>query len=298
MSIEQTTNQVNAIKLYVRTDRMGSTITSYIPQIIYAVHHGLYIDYTPEQMRYAADTIYGKVLQEYINVHNQRIGGKPQIMDHKQWLSPDEWAVIASEAVLAVKQDIGSYFRSKILPEIRPRLLALAEQAGFTAGIPFNLDKVILVHLRLEDVAHLPSCNREAECKFFYNQLDKGVPCTDPILPDVNVVCQRPIEPSKIMSIIDQAKTEYPDHEVYLVCSPHNRVQAMYPRIMTGNDQLDLWLMANAHVLITSISTYSLMAVYYSCRSDQRVYMALWNHPAAAGFGHPQLDQSKLNYFY
>jgi hypothetical protein len=280
---------------------MGSTITSYIPQIIYAVHHDYYIDHVPSMMRYT-DTrnIYGRVLLEYIESHNASIGGKPSELIYKEWLDPDNMPVIVSEAVIAIKQDIGSYFRSKILPQIRPNLLAYANAEGFTQGIPFNLDKAIIVHLRLEDVAHLPPCDRQGECRFFYNQLDKGIPCSDPIPSDgsLQVVCQRPIEPNKILKMIDTAKTAFPDHDVYLVCSPLSQIHAPFPRIMTGNDQHDLWLMANAHVLITSISTYSLMAVYYSCRDDQQVYMPLWNHVAAAGFGYEPFDKSRLHYVY
>mgnify|MGYP001473946148 CR=1 FL=1 len=144
------------IELYGSSDRIGGNIIDMIAQLTYARKTFNVIHYNKDRLRvynsYNQEynkTIFMEILFDLIDKHNTLI-----TQGNTEWTdlaAPSHFEVL-TKTLLTLEVDIVSYFKSNKLytDEIRSSFLEKGKAKGY--DIPFNPNKTILVHLRMEDV--------------------------------------------------------------------------------------------------------------------------------------------------
>ena len=203
------------------------------------------------------------------------------------------------------EQDVISYYNKNFKKSFYDILLKEAKLKGFT--LPWKDNKnIICIHIRLEDIVKYNPINRGLcdvsdrpdydgrgsfnyiknliENKKFseYNRIESNKHSLD---------TQAPIDPNKLIALIEKFQKEYPEKEIYIV-TYCKIIPLWLDEIIKkykihifhkNNEDYDLWLMIHSDILVLAKSNYSIMAGIY--HQGSRVYYPYWGTIASLGLG-------------
>jgi hypothetical protein len=142
--------------LFDRPDRLGANITNYLAQILYAYNNKYIIKFKKEKEEYRYyNSIFVKTLFNYIEKYNDEL--KINIINDQYdneyfFTNVDDYITTTSDVLKNIKFDFITFFYNNIYNDIKPDFTKLS----LSYNIPFDINKTILVHLRLDDVANRP----------------------------------------------------------------------------------------------------------------------------------------------
>lgn len=289
------------IYLFDRGDRLGSNITNYIAQILYAYKHCYIIKFMKKKSEYKYyNSIFVKTLFDYIDKHNEELY-KINIQDENivRFEDEEDWIFVTSFTLQKLKTDLITYFHRNIYNTIQDNFTNLS----FKYNIPFDINKTILVHLRLDDVVN----NRfnyhndydGSICSEYYKRkISNNKTCKVEFYHRINN--QAPLSKDKIDTIINKAKKEFPGYKVLLLTSPISDTSFLdYDFIKSKDESFDLFLLTMCNVTILSRSTYALSSVFFN-KNKVKTYIPLWGHFVCTGLNtiYDKNDKNKIEYFY
>jgi hypothetical protein len=306
------------IILNSRPDRLGSNLTWYIMQIVYAHYKKYFIHYHNDSP--FSSSLFVQAMIDYIEKYNYNLGETLGNHDHlftesfieesqQDW--PGNNMIVCNE----IKSDLLSYFKKHIYPEFS-KLLALRATRSDTVYrnvvvIPFN--KTIAVHLRLDDVVERRDYNGIFSSQYYREKIESGKINID--LEDERLFfkrkgidiqgwnreyneydCQAPLPEHKVEFYIQMAKKKYPNHQVLLVTSPNSKTTLPYKVIQSPNTDTDLLILSKADVLICSKSLFCFTSVYFSKASE--IFLPMWGHVAGTGLTSYYDNNTNITYIY
>jgi hypothetical protein len=261
-----------------RGDRLGSHITWYISSIIYAVINNYHIVYVKERHNYGCyGSIFITYLFEYIDAYNLSKGERPK--ENKLYENEinrlEDYISNIYETLICMKCDYMTYFKEHIFKNDSEKLNKLAFEKNFI--IPFNSDKTILIHLRLDDVKDFEIYDSTNISEKFKLMIDND--CEFNKLP--HTIGQSPLNEDKIKGIVENILTEHNDYEVLVVTSPNSTHSLPYKTICNSDPDYDLYLLSRCKILIGSRSTFSFAALLFG--EHDKIYYPLWDHAVTYG---------------
>ena len=283
------------IILFDRPDRLGSNITNYLAQIICAHKLKMIIKFTDndkEKYMYY-HSIFIQILFKFIDEHNKKMLQENIIDDNLVYfISPEDYFLTISVAIEIIKNDYVSYFKNFIYNDID--ILDIKNKYNI---IPFDINKTILVHLRLDDTAHYKDYDGSICSNYYKEKINNNKTC---YYTNNNNNFQAPLSKLKIENIIAKAKEKYIDYEVILLTSPCSDTSDFsYKTIKNDDESYDLYLLSLCKVVILSRSTFSISSLFFN-NDKEKVYIPLWGHTAILGFDtiYDNNDKSIYEYFY
>lgn len=291
------------IELFGSSDRLGGNLVDMISQILYAVKNKLYIKYNKDYLKvfgsynqYYNTSIFVSTLFDIIDKHNNTILN-PLFSEYIELYAPSHYEVL-SRSLLNIEQDLFSYFKQNIYKEnIKQSFFDKGKNKNYK--IPFNPEKTILVHHRLEDVRDRPDYDGSICANFIRNKIENG---TIPTHEDLSLNdpppaghMQAPLSLSKIVNVVDEILKINPDHEVVMITSPNENISNVPYKCISSQDEFyDLFLLCNSKKLVLSRSNYALSSIFFGI--SEEVHIPLWG--AVPSFGlYTKYDKSKFHYF-
>ena len=282
------------ITLFDRTDRLGSNLCTYIPQILFAHKNNFIIKYYKNKSDYSYnDSIYVITLFNYIDRHNEKLYIL-NILDDIEIIFPyrDDLMNVTTTALKDIKTDFVTYFINNIYNDIKSDF----ENLTNNFIVPFDVNKTILVHLRLGDVILIKDFNGFESSELYKRKILNNEDC----YTNCRSECQSIFSKEKIETIINKAKEEFKDHKVILITEPGSDTSFLNYEVITNNNiDLDFYLMTMCKVIILSRSTYAFSSLFYN-NNKQKIYAPLWSVTVCCGCDtiYDKIDKSKIEYFY
>lgn len=305
------------IILNSRTDRLGSNITWYIMQLIYAHYKNYFIHYHGSPFH---SSLFVKAMVKYIDKYNYELGEKLGDHDHLYTEffieeSQQDWPGNNMKVCLQLQCDMLTYFRKHIYSDLANILSELTSECSSVmshlVSIPFN--QTIAVHLRLDDVVNRSCYNGVYSSEYYRQRLNNGDVNID--LEDereffmkrgINIPgwgrdynpydCQAPISDSLIMHYINMAQKKYPNHEVIIVTSPSSNTKLPFKVIKSQDMDIDLLILSKADVLICSKSLFCFTSVYFNNATE--IFLPMWGHIAGTGLTSKYDKTENITYLY
>jgi hypothetical protein len=277
------------ITLFHRGDRLGANITTYIVQIIYAIKHHLYINYSRDELNYN-QSIFVKALFDFIDKHNRYL---TKDGDRVVWNNTGDWVYTVSNVTKDIKCDLVSFFREHVFSSIQINFYSFAIQAGYS--IPFDCKKTILIHLRLDDVSGTSDYDGRVCANYYKAKIEANEVCICECLENNKYNQQAPIMSYKLEEQIKKIRTVYKDHQVRIITSPGSTTDLPYECIRSQDASYDLFLLSMCDIIILSRSTYALSALFFGNYTE--AYVPLWGHAVCTGL-YTKYDRTNLTYFY
>jgi hypothetical protein len=283
-----------------RGDRLGANIINYIAQILYAYNNKYIIKFSKEKENYRYyNSMFVKTLFNYIEYYNEElrknvININDPCEEKCVFTNVCDYINSISIVLKNIKSDYITFFNNNIYNNIKSDFLNLYS----LTNIPFDVNKTILVHLRLEDVANKPDYDGSICSNYYKNKIKNNEDCILEFYDTINN--QAPLSKIKLDNIINKAKTEFPDYKVILITSPGSDTSFLNYEVIKSNDEnLDLYFLTMCNVTILSRSTYALSSMFFN---DKKVktYIPLWGHFVCCGLDtiYDKNDMSKIEYFY
>ncbi len=305
------------IILNSRTDRLGSNITWYIMQLIYAHYKNYFVHYHDSPFH---SSLFVKAMIKYIDKYNYELGEKLGDHDHLYTEffieeSQQDWPGNNMKVCLQLQCDMLTYFRKHIYSDLANILSELTTECSPVmsqlVSIPFN--QTIAVHLRLDDVVNRACYNGVYSSEYYRQRLNSGDVVID--LEDereffmrrgINIPgwgrdynpydCQAPIADSLIMHYINMAQKKYPNHEVIIVTSPSSNTKLPFKVIKSQDMDIDLLILSKADVLICSKSLFCFTSVYFNSATE--IFLPMWGHIAGTGLTSKYDKTKNITYLY
>lgn len=264
------------IKLTDRYDRLGSNITWYISTILTAFKNNYKISFVKPKPEYRFyDSIFVKLLFNVIDDYNAK-HFENTTYEYKLITEESDYFKKMIYNVMDIKCDLMTAFKSDVfIQKFRDNFNELAKSKKYS--IPYNTEKTIVVHLRLDDRSHrfVNYNTRKQSSINFKNIIDND---------DINYKWpgsqgQSAIKEYELIPIINKALDNYKDYEVFVITNgPH---KLPYKTICSSDENYDLFLLANSTVLIGSMSTFCFSAMLFG--NHKTVYYPLWDHGSMWG---------------
>lgn len=262
-----------------RHDRQGANTTQKLAEWMAGEARGLVVLRNPDSVLRFVDALMMAPIRQLVTAIPEGIC-RPEWTDCSHG---KHGAEIISRAVLTLKRDTISSVRERIGTVSRAVIESEAEKRGLTSHCPWTPDDpVIAVHLRLEDVAHLPTDFRTTTAaRLARRNMDRGFTYVPP--PD-GFDCQSPIDADVLLRVIGRIRESHPDDRLafnlHLILMPgfaHQIPEALV-REATGVHEMEedeaVWAMINAQILVLSKSTFSLGAAMFHRGAE--VWYPLW----------------------
>jgi len=261
------------ILLYDRPDRLGANITNYMAQILYAYHNKYYIKIEGD-LKYNT-TPFVKALFNFIEEYNKDKKHNFRIV----YGNTHCYTGLIGQTTQTINSDYFTYFKR------------LNIKLDVNYPIPFDVSKTILIHLRLDDVAHCSDYNGSICTNFYKNKVENKEYCFYTQPEGCNR--QAPLSDSKIISILNEINQ--PDYTVKIITTPNSIVTLPYEVITTNDESHDLYLLTKCKIVILSRSTFSLSSLFFG--DHQTVYIPSWGHSVCLGLN-TKFDKTNFKYFY
>lgn len=295
------------IVLFDRNDRLGGNLLIYIAQVIFAHKNRYFITFKDERRENYKyhNTIFVSLVFKYIDHYNETLHQEGIIDDGTlyRFKDPADFINIVSIVVQNIESDLISYFQTHIFPHIHSEFETITN--NFAEKITFDINKTILVHLRLDDVSNLSDYNGATCSNYYKSKMFKKEKC---VMEFYGIEygdwanCQAPLSKEKITRIINQARAKYPDHKVILLTSPNSDTSFLnYDVIKNDDPSFDLFLLAKSSVSIFSRSIFALSTLLLNdIHNKKQIYIPLWGHFVCCGLDtiYDKIDKSKVTYFY
>lgn len=289
--IKEKQNTNGTIVLKSRNDRLGSNLIIILSQLIFAHKHNLYIK---NNLTKFPNSIFIKSILEYCNEYNLKKEESLSMKNLNQLLYIDT----LRETLKSLRIDFLSYIKNnQIYSRLRYHFEQIAKRRKYT--LPFDPEKTICIHLRLEDSKNKPDYNSRVCSNYYKQKINNNIwdytcdSCCRTIGPRFNT--QAPLSNSKLIPIINKLKEQNPGYNVVIITSPNEKVSLPYPVISSVDPNYDLYLLCNAKVLVLSRSNFAMAALFFGIATE--IYAPQWVHLTCLRFG-TKYDNSKLNYFY
>jgi len=286
--------------LFDKPDRLGANITNYLAQILYAYNNKYIIKFkkNKEEYRYY-NSIFVKTLfnyiENYIEKYNEELKKNDQYENEYFFTNIDDYITTTSDVLRNIKLDFITYFYNNIYNDIKSDF----KKISLSYNVPFDINKTILVHLRLDDVANRPDYDGSICSNYYKNKIKNNENCVCEFYHAINN--QAPLSKQKMDYIINKAKNEFTDYKVILITSPTSDTSFLnydYEVIKSNDENLDLFLLTMCKVVILSRSTFALSSMFFN---DNKIksYIPLWGHFVCTGLDtiYDKNDISKIEYF-
>ena len=281
-NVSTTTKMIRNIK-YINLidmgdrDRLGSQLNWYICSVLVAMKNNYEIRFKKPKTEYDYfHSMFVESLFCFIDDYNATNFGNTSDDEAELIVEDGNFFRKMVKSVIDIKSDFLTAFRERVYTQkFKDIFLTLAKRRNYV--IPFDTEKTIVVHLRLDDVKHR-FINDETRKKF--STIYKTIIDND----DVNYTYpgwagQSALSEDKIKEIIEKVLTIYKDHEVVVITNGQHTLP--YKTINSNDESYDLFLLANANVLIGSMSTFSFMGIMFGNHAS--VYYPLWEHVVCWG---------------
>jgi hypothetical protein len=266
---------IHFINLLDDTDRLGSNLARYISVILVAIKHNYKINFVKPKHEYSCyDSIFVEALFNFVDHYNNKFGNAEE--EENTLITNSEFFQKMIKSVIYIQSDFISAFKEHIFTEkFKENLSELAERKNYF--VPYNVEKTIVVHLRLDDVRdkYIDS-NRRCNCSMnFRNIIDND---------DINYTFpgwagQSAMREEEIGMVIDKALSIYNEYDVIIITNGEHTLP--YKTIHSNDYSYDFYLLCNSKVLIGSMSTFSLASMFFG--NHNKVYYPLWDHAVFFG---------------
>ena len=286
------------IVLFDREDRLGSNLLNYFAQILYAHKNKLFIKFKNNSKNdYSFNhSIFVKILFNYIDKYNEQLSCE-EIADDTlfEFDNQNDLVYMLSFTLRDIQNDYINYFNNFIYDDIKSDMLNVR---NVYSEIPFDVNKTILVHLRLDDMAHWKDYDGSICSNYYKNRIKNREDCHHSNYGGGN--SQSPLSKEKIQAVIDRAKLKFTDYKVLLITSPKSDTSFFnYDVIKSHDESYDLYLLSLCKVVILSRSNYAISSLFFNNEKDM-VYLPLWGHAVCNGFDtiYDNNEISNYEYFY
>ena len=135
-----------------------------------------------------------------------------------------------------------------------------------------------------------------AICSRYYKLLiENNKPCNNKFYEYVNN--HSPLSKAKIMTMITDAKTEYPNDKLYMVTSPISVTDFNDCEIISNHDvDKDLFILCNSKKSILSRSMYALSSLFFSPVKEY-CYLPSWGFFVTCGLN-TKYDNNAFKFIY
>lgn len=286
------------LNLFDRGDRLGANIINYIAQILYAYNKNYFLLFNKKKEVYQYyNSFFVKTLFNYIEKYNNELEKNGIIKGDTQafFINNQDFITTMSSVLKTIKLDYISFFNKYIYNDIKNDFSNLIS----AYDIPFDVNKTILVHLRLDDVSSRPDYNGSICSDYYKNKIKNNEECHCEFYETMNH--QAPLSKTKMDDIINKAKNEFPTYKVILITSPTSDTSYLnysYEVIKSDDANYDLFLLTMCNVVILSRSTFSLSCMFFNNKKI-KTYIPLWGHIVCTGLDtiYDQNDKLKIEYF-
>ena len=296
-NVEET---INCIFLYDRNDRLGANITWYISTILFAIKYKFPIHLVKELSTYKyANSIFVESLFSACGAYNEKNFGtnyKNIVHFKKSFLKEDtEWFKKIIKNLINIKCDYITAFKNDVFTQkVKENFNELAKSRNYV--LPYDREKTIVVHLRLDDRAHqlVDSDTRKKLCKDIANIIDSDTINFDNIDDTkLNIIGQSAISETEIQSVINSVLSIYKDYEVIIVTNGKHNLP--YKTINSSDENYDLFLLSQSKILIGSMSTFSFSAILFG--NHEAVFYPMWDHLVCYGLT-TKYDKTKMMHYF
>jgi hypothetical protein len=286
------------IVLFHRYDRLGCNLINYIAQIIYAHHHGYYIKFIDNKYNYPKypNSRYYQILLNYINnvlnIKNDtqncyNLGFDDEILYN---CNKYDIQLFCGFVTQAIKCDLLSYFHKHIYND-----LDFKDLNEFYHDVSYDFNNSIFCHLRLDDVAHKTDYDGAICSRYYRLLLENNKTCYNKFYDFVNN--HSPLSKEKIMTMITDAKNEYPNDKLYMVTSPISDTDFNDYEIISNVDtDKDLFILCNSKKSILSRSMYALTSLFFS-QPKEYCYLPSWGFFVTCGLN-TKYDNNAFKFVY
>lgn len=269
------------IILESRPDRLGSNITMYISQMLYAQHYGYYIKYDKTKLNYTKSPFVDYLLR-CIDIYNSKLDGQPT--EYASFLQGD-WSQQIGGVTRLIQSDYISKFKDLYIGPVN--------NISPEYNLPYDPALSIVVHMRLDDVYHLQEINGSISANYYREVLNNDLP----IIHENSPTCpnhQSPLSVNTIQKRIQILQEKYPGREVILVTNPGAKVDLPYRIICSADESYDLYLLCSAEVLLLSRSNFALSSLFFGAHTE--VHVPLIGFLVMFGLS-TKFDRSRYVYF-
>ena len=272
------------IVLFHRYDRLGCNLINYIAQIIYAHHHGYYIKFIDNKYNYPKypNSRYYQILLNYINnvlnIKNDtqncyNLGSDDEILYN---CNKYDIQLFCGFVTQAIKCDLLSYFHKYIYND-----LDFKDLNEFYHDVSYDFNNSIFCHLRLDDVAHKTDYDGAICSRYYRLLLENNKTCYNKFYDFVNN--HSPLSKDKIITMITDAKNEYPNDKLYMVTSPISDTDFKEYEIISNVDvDKDLFILCKSKKSILSRSMFALTSLFFS-QPKEYCYLPSWGFFVTCG---------------
>jgi hypothetical protein len=280
---------VQCIKLCDRGDRIGSHLSWYISSILFAMKNKYKIIFEkPKSEYHCYKSIFIQSLFNFVDDYNESYFADSK--EEKIIYESDDFFKKIINNILDIKSDLITAFKESIYTDkFREHLYTLAQSKNYT--IPYNPEKTIVVHLRLDDRSHFFVNDNT---RYVYSSRFKKIIDNDDknfVFP--GFVGQSAMAEDKIKKIIEKTLEIYKDYEVIIITNGKHTLP--YKTICSDDDSYDLFLLSNATVLIGSMSNYSFSAILFG--NYKHVAYPVWDHVVVFGLTTKYDRNTIIQYF-
>lgn len=279
-----------------RRDRLGNHILIYLSQIIYAYNNKYFIKFHKQKEQYHYyNSFFVKTLFNYIEKHNTELEKNIANKNTNKFCFAYIHDIITTttNVLKNIKSDYITFFNNHIYNDIKH------DFSNFTLSynVPFDVDKTILVHLRLDDVAGRPDYDGSICSNYYKNKIKNNEHCVLEYYDKINN--QAPLSKEKMNRIINKATNDFADYKVILITSPCSDTSFLDYEVIKSNDEnLDLFFLTICKVVILSRSLFALSSMFFN-NNKTKTYIPLWGHFVCSGLDtiYDKNDMSKIEYF-
>lgn len=280
------------VVLFHRYDRLGCNLINYIAQIIYAYHRGYCIKIIDNKFNYPKypNSKYYIILLNYINnvlnVKNQ--------MDEEALYECNKYDIqlFCGFVTQFIKCDLLSYFHKYIYNDLDFKELNEFYSEALSS---YDFNNSLYCHLRLDDVSHKTDYDGSICSKYYKLLLENDKVCHNKFYEYVNN--HSPLSKDKIITMLNDAKKEYPNDKIYMVTSPISDTYFNEYTIISNDDvDKDLFILCNSKKSLLSRSMYALTSLFFS-KEKEYCYLPSWGYFVTCGLN-TKYDNNKFKYIY
>lgn len=284
------------IYLKDRTDRLGTNIILYIAQILFAHKNQYEIRYKKDPSQYSFhSSVFVQMLFKYIVIYNKKLVLDNTERNEMEVNQSDDFITLISNCVQILETDLVSYFHVHVFPHIQEDVIALNE----VFNVPFEIDRTIVVHLRLDDTAHLSDYDGSSCANYYRDDMNNKNTCI--MQREKNNNSQAPLSKEKLLKIINGLEEDYKKRDILLLTSPISDTSFLpYQVIKSQDENYDLYLLSVAKVVVLSRSQFAFSSLFFNkLENKEKMCIPLWGHNICFGLD-TKYDclKDKCTYFY
>jgi hypothetical protein len=277
--------------LIERRDRLGGNIIIYIAQILFAFKNKYSIKLNKDKEYYHYyNSFFVKCLFNYIKVYNATLEKDDNLFVFE---NIQDFITTTSDVLKDIKCDFITFFYNTIYNDVKDDFFNYT----LSYPIPFDINKTILVHLRLEDCQYKPDYDGSFCSNHYKNKIINNEKCVCEFYGTYNH--QAPLSKVKMDSVINKAKNEFPDYKVILITSPGSDTSYLnydYEVIKSNDPNVDLLFLTMCKVTILSRSTFALSSMFFN-NTKIKTYIPLWGHFVTCGLDTIYDKNDSIEYF-